>query len=37
MWAASTQHFTALLLRDPNNTTARIYRAKAQYKLVGVT
>ena len=34
MWAASTQHFNALLQLDPNNTQARIHRARAQYKLV---
>ena len=34
MWAASSQHFNALLQLDPNNTQARIHRARAQYKLV---
>ena len=36
MWAASTQHFNALLQLDPNNTQARIHRARAQYKLVNM-
>ncbi len=34
MWAASGQHFAALLQRDPNNTEARIHRAKAHYNIV---
>ena len=34
MWGAATQHFNALLQLDPNNTQARIHRAKAQYNLV---
>ena len=34
MWGASSQHFNALLQLDPNNTQARIHRARAQYNLV---
>lgn len=34
MWGAATQNFNALLQLDPNNTQARIHRAKAQYNLV---
>ena len=40
MWSAASQNFTLLVERDASNTTARIHRAQAQWKLVctfGVT
>lgn len=34
MWSAASQNFTLLVERDASNTTARIHRAQAQWKLV---
>lgn len=34
LWSAATQHFTTLLHKNPNDTSARIHRARAQYNLV---